>query len=175
MLSGYRKLRDAFGAGCSIAPRSRLRGAIAIVCVCLSLAGCHRKASAPGAPAGALSPDVLTPYLAIQEGLANDSIDGLASNAGAVAAAAEKLGPPASRVVSDARSLGAAPDIADARQRFGALSDTLVSYTKAQRAPLPSDVREAFCPMAQKPWLQRGSKISNPYYGTEMPGCGEFK
>jgi hypothetical protein len=29
--------------------------------------------------------------------------------------------------------------------------------------------------MANKPWLQKGEKIQNPYYGTEMLECGELK
>jgi hypothetical protein len=29
--------------------------------------------------------------------------------------------------------------------------------------------------MAQKPWLQRGDTLANPYYGKAMPTCGEFR
>ena len=39
----------------------------------------------------------------------------------------------------------------------------------------PEGVRKAYCPMAQKPWLQEGSTLANPYYGTSMATCGEFQ
>jgi hypothetical protein len=29
--------------------------------------------------------------------------------------------------------------------------------------------------MAQKPWLQQGTAINNPYYGKSMPTCGSFR
>lgn len=31
------------------------------------------------------------------------------------------------------------------------------------------------CPMAKKDWVQTSEKISNPYLGKEMLGCGEIK
>lgn len=31
------------------------------------------------------------------------------------------------------------------------------------------------CPMAKKDWVQTSDKISNPYLGKEMLGCGEIK
>jgi hypothetical protein len=39
----------------------------------------------------------------------------------------------------------------------------------------PDGVRTAYCPMAKKSWLQKGDTLANPYYGTSMPTCGEFK
>lgn len=141
--------------------------------------GCQRHAApqkTTAAPAGGAAPDaVLKPYLAIQEGLAKDSLDGLSANAAAIAEASHALGDTGAGVGADAVKLQAASTLPDARERFGALSETLVGYGKAHGWKLPADVREAFCPMVQKPWLQRGSMISNPYYGKEMPGCGEFK
>ena len=29
--------------------------------------------------------------------------------------------------------------------------------------------------MLQKPWLQKGDTIANPYYGSSMLTCGNFK
>jgi hypothetical protein len=37
------------------------------------------------------------------------------------------------------------------------------------------DVKEAYCPMVKKSWLQKDGSIRNPYYGPAMPTCGEFK
>ena len=71
--------------------------------------------------------------------------------------------------------LAAASDLSSARDRYGALSEAIVAYMKAQNLPAPEGVRTAFCPMVQRPWLQKGSAIANPYYGKSMPTCGEFR
>jgi len=39
----------------------------------------------------------------------------------------------------------------------------------------PEGVRVAVCPMVQKPWLQKGDAIANPYYGKEMLTCGSLR
>ena len=31
------------------------------------------------------------------------------------------------------------------------------------------------CPMKNKDWVQTSDKPSNPYFGKQMPGCGEVK
>ena len=33
----------------------------------------------------------------------------------------------------------------------------------------------AYCPMVRQSWLQKDEKIRNPYYGSTMLECGEFK
>ncbi len=37
------------------------------------------------------------------------------------------------------------------------------------------DVKKAYCRMVKKFWLQKGDQIANPYYGSSMLRCGEFK
>jgi hypothetical protein len=37
------------------------------------------------------------------------------------------------------------------------------------------DLKVAYCSMSGKSWLQKGKEILNPYYGTAMASCGEFK
>ncbi len=154
--------------------------AFAALSACLALGGCRRQVQTQQAqaasPAATAAPDdVIKPYLAIHEGLAKDSLQNLGANAGSIADAARTLGASASQLATDATRLQEASTLADAREKFGTLSESLVSFTKARRWTLPSDVRQAYCPMVKKPWLQRGSMIANPYYGKEMPGCGEFK
>ena len=39
----------------------------------------------------------------------------------------------------------------------------------------PEGVHVAFCPMVQKPWLQAGTTLQNPYYGSSMLTCGSFR
>jgi hypothetical protein len=63
----------------------------------------------------------------------------------------------------------------DARDKFGRLSDALVTYMDGLKLVPPDGVRKAYCPMANKPWLQKGDTLANPYYGSSMLTCGEFQ
>jgi hypothetical protein len=117
---------------------------------------------------------IIDPYLAIQDGLAHDSIDNLRANAGNIATAATALGAPAMKIDTAAVQLASAGDLADAREKFGVLSEAIVAYKDGLKLKAGDGVKQAFCPMALKPWLQKGDAISNPYYGSEMPTCGSF-
>lgn len=122
-----------------------------------------------------MSPAVVEPYLKIQAALAGDSIDGVKANAGNIATAATALGAPAMRIDTAALQLASAADLPDARTKFGVLSDAIVGYMTGLHLTPPTGVREAYCPMTRKPWLQEGSTLANPYYGSQMPTCGEFR
>ena len=127
-------------------------------------------------PAGsALAPSIVEPYLKIHDALARDSVDDVKANAGAVATAAAALGAPAAKIDTAALQLAAAADLAAARTKFGALSEAMVVYMNGLHLTPPDGVRVAFCPMVQTRWLQRGSTIANPYFGSQMPTCGEFR
>lgn len=118
---------------------------------------------------------VVDPYLKIQQALASDAFDGVKPNAAAVATAATALGQPAEKIAAAAKALGAAADLKAARSAFGALSDAVVAYADATKTPLGGDVKIAYCPMVKKPWLQKGTLIRNPYYGSAMLECGEIR
>jgi hypothetical protein len=123
-----------------------------------------------------LSSGIVDPALAIQTALAKDSLDGVAANAGLIEQRAASLGAPAAKIVAAAKELKGATKIADARTAFGNLSEAIIAYMDAQKLTLdPKRARIAFCPMVNKPWLQKDGAIQNPYYGTEMPTCGNFK
>ena len=122
-----------------------------------------------------MSQAIVEPYLKIQTALANDSIDEVKASAGNVATAATLLGAPAMRIDTAAVQLVAAADLADAREKFGTLSDAIVTYMDGLHITPPDGVRIAYCPMAKKPWLQQGSTLANPYYGSAMPTCGSFR
>ena len=122
-----------------------------------------------------ISSALVDPYLKIQTSLVHDSIDGLAATADDIATAAGALGAPAEPIHAAATGLSAATDLADARAKFGALSEAMESYRKDLHLAWPEGVRLAYCPMARKSWLQQGTRIANPYYGTEMPTCGSFR
>ena len=58
-----------------------------------------------------------------------------------------------------------------ARAAFGDLSDAVIALAGSGNA----GVKRAYCPMVKKYWLQKNDKIENPYYGSQMYRCGEFK
>jgi hypothetical protein len=124
---------------------------------------------------GTMTQAIVDPYLKIQAALARDNMDDVKSYAGTIATAASGLGAPAVKIDMAAVQLTSAADLADARDRFGALSDAIVTYMDGLHLTPPPGVRIAFCPMAKKPWLQAESTIANPYYGSEMPTCGDFR
>jgi hypothetical protein len=134
-----------------------------------SLASHEVKAGSP------LPASIVEPYLKIHDDLAADSMDNVKQNAGDLATAATALGAPAMKIETAAVQLAAAGDLAQARDRFGVLSDAIVTYMTGLKLTAPDGVRTAFCPMAQRPWLQKGDTLANPYYGKEMPTCGEFR
>jgi hypothetical protein len=118
---------------------------------------------------------IVDPYVNIANALAKDSLDGVKANAGTIATASSALGAPAMKIDTSALQLASAVEIEDAREKFGALSEAIIAYMDGLHLTLPDDVRVASCPMKQKPWLQRGSDIENPYYGSSMLTCGSFR
>jgi HPt (histidine-containing phosphotransfer) domain-containing protein len=118
---------------------------------------------------------IVDPYLKIQAALADDSMDGVKQNAGEIATAATSLGAPAMKIDTAAVQLASTTELADAREKFGTLSEAIDAYMTGLKLTPPDGVRVAMCPMVHKPWLQEGSAIANPYYGKEMPTCGSFR
>jgi hypothetical protein len=123
---------------------------------------------------------IMDPYLAIADELADDKMDSVKANAGNIATAATALGAPAMKIDTAALQLSAAadgpqPDIEKVREKFGLLSEALDTYMTGLKIAPPAGVRVAFCPMVNKPWLQKGDALANPYYGKEMLTCGSFR
>ncbi|HEV8346860.1 MAG TPA: hypothetical protein VGQ16_09820 [Vicinamibacterales bacterium] len=131
--------------------------------------------SQTGSQTGEMSRAVIDPYLKISEALASDDIEGVKMNAGEIATAATALGALAIKIDTSAVQLSAAADLADAREKFGALSEAIDLYMTSQHFPPPEGVRVAFCPMVKKPWLQTDGSLRNPYYGSQMLTCGSFR
>ena len=124
-------------------------------------------------PASAAVADGLAaPYLHIQVALANDSTDGVAEAARTIAAEAAEMGGQASAIGAAAVALAAATDLQAARDAFGPLSDALIAYGREVGF---GELRLAYCPMVDKEWLQATSEIRNPFYGSMMLTCGEFR
>ncbi|MGH9384413.1 MAG: hypothetical protein ACRD2N_09030 [Vicinamibacterales bacterium] len=131
--------------------------------------------SAMPAVAAELPSALVQPYLKAQVLLSTDKIDGLADAAKAVETAAATLGKDGEAMVASAKKMGAAKKIDEARAAFGALSVALVGYADKTKATLPKDLHVAYCPMEDKPWMQAGKEIKNPYYGASMLECGSIK
>jgi membrane fusion protein, copper/silver efflux system len=123
---------------------------------------------------------IIDPYLKIQAALADDSTEGIHTNAGSIVTAATSLGAPAMKIDGAALQLAAAseatpPDISAVRDKFGALSEAIDTYMTGLHLTPPDGIKVATCPMVNKPWLQASATIENPYYGKEMPTCGSFR
>ena len=118
---------------------------------------------------------LMQPYLKLHILLTTDKTEGLAPAASAIQAAAAALGKDAEGMVEQAKKLGAAKTLEAARAAFGELSVALVAYSDKTNHTLPADLHIAYCPMVDKPWVQTGKLIQNPYYGTEMISCGSIK
>jgi hypothetical protein len=130
---------------------------------------------APAVAAADLPKPLLDAYLQIQAALAADTSDGVATQAATIVTAAASLGAEAERLATAAKKLEAAKDIGAARTAFGEVSEALIAYAEKSKSSLGADVNIAFCPMANKPWLQKEKAIRNPYYGKSMISCGSFR
>ena len=115
-----------------------------------------------------LSDTVLGQYFAIQEALAADSLDGV--NANALSIVQELNDGP---LDTQAQSLAAAKNLAEAREAFKGLSATLVEGLESGQWNLDSgSAYLIYCPMVKSHWLQDDKAIRNPYYGSSMLTCG---
>lgn len=68
-------------------------------------------------------------------------------------------------------------NIAHQREHFDLLSQDMIDLVKATGTT--KTLYKDFCPMYNNkkgaPWLSETKDIKNPYYGKEMPKCGEVK
>jgi hypothetical protein len=143
------------------------KGLIQVAALALFLPGIAVAADLPAA--------LVEPYLQVQAALASDKVEGVSANAQAIEKAAAALGADAEAIVAGAKKLAVAKDIGAARTAFGDVSVALETYAQKTKSGFGPDVRLAFCPMANKPWLTKDKTIRNPYYGASMLTCGNFK
>jgi hypothetical protein len=106
-------------------------------------------------------------YEGVRVALAADKWEDVAPHAKQLASRAQAAGGAEAKKAAD--QLAAATNIEDARKHFGDLSTILVPVFQAAAIP---GVMAYTCPMKQKPWVQRGDKVENPYYGKAMLTCG---
>ena len=152
-----------------------MKSVLLFACCALAAAGCNKAAFPETKPGGELPASIMDPYLKIEQALADDSTDGIRQNAGELTTASTTLGAPGMRIQTAAAQMTSAGELDDARVKFGNLSEAIDNYMRGFKMSPPDGVRAAWCPMKSKPWLQEGDVIKNPYYGSEMPTCGEFR
>jgi len=156
-------------------PLSCFRGCSILLLVAAAACAPAPQTSNTPAAGATMSAAVLDPYLKIQEALADDSMEGVKQHAGEIATASSALGAPAMKIDTAALQLASAAEIDDARTKFATLSEAIDNYMTGLHLKAPEGVRVAVCPMVQKPWLQKGEAIANPYYGKEMLTCGTLR
>jgi hypothetical protein len=105
------------------------------------------------------------------EGIANELLDDLSTaEAGVDETAAGELAPALRDIEIRASELARSSDLASAREGFFALTQQIARQRKLAG---PTETVIAYCPMAQKAWIQPAGEIGNPYMGQKMPKCGE--
>ena len=127
-------------------------------------------------------------YLDAQEALAADDLDGFTQAATDLQTAlgfvveTGLVGEPLGawrRSAARLRFDGMPSTIEDARTRFERMSDGVIDLQRHFGHRGSEAWHVAYCPMAfddkGADWLQRGTQISNPYFGDSMLRCGEFR
>ena len=115
--------------------------------------------------------DVVGPYLAIQTALVNDQLTPVSDAAKSLQKSAAALGVDGKALAAAADKAAGAKDIEAARAAFADLSAALIAYAEKSKQPVEGKI-VAFCPMANKSWVQKDGAIANPYYGKTMSTCG---
>jgi hypothetical protein len=118
---------------------------------------------------------VFDSYARIQAVLAQDSLQNVTKEAGAIATAVsgDTAKTFSTNVGHQAEAVAKATDLKGARVAFKALSLALIEFASKNPA-LAGSYRQVHCPMVNADWLQKEATVKNPYLGKEMPQCGEF-
>jgi len=133
-------------------------------------------AAMPAQSRSALSDDVrpvFDHYFAVHAALAQDSIDGVAQEAAAIAESLRaRPGIFPDHFAQQAERLAQAKNLADARAAFFRMSPHLIDYVKKNRL---SGFHMGYCRMQKVAWLQVEVQPANPYMGKVMPRCAWFR
>lgn len=126
---------------------------------------------------------ILAEYITIQQALAADSIEGVKSAAHTIRDSATRLDPSQAAgehaehyknipqdLLAACEKLEGAQDIGSVREAFKELSKPVSMWVTMTK---PEHTSVMYCSMAKAGWVQRGSKVANPYFGSEMLTCGE--
>jgi Protein of unknown function (DUF3347) len=76
-----------------------------------------------------------------------------------------------SKLIYESRRIAEVQKIEHQREHFASLSNNMYSLAKSIRLSNQPVYRD-YCPMKKAYWLSADKEIKNPYYGSEMPDCG---
>lgn len=147
--------------------------------VLLSLAMMLMMGLAIAAPPSTAVDQLLANYYTIHRSLAADSVKDVSRSAGEIqrisrdVAAKEAHAKKQLTAIADAAGKLKTSDLKSARDGFSELSERLIVYLKASGTKT-NPPYQFYCSMLKKNWLQPDKAASNPYYGSEMPKCGEL-
>lgn len=124
--------------------------------------------------------ELLKAYISIQESLAADDLDAAQAAAARSRDAASSLASPAATPLSPRLgALESATDLEAARAVFERVSARILEMLDERGNPLSVELRVTHCPMAGPDggasWVQTGEEVQNPYFGSQMQTCGEFR
>ena len=149
-------------------------------------------ASASAKPASPVEMQpVLEAYLSLADALASDDAAGAEKAVGLLEADLARV--QAAALTGEARHrfteligrlrqavpVEAPKDIAAQRRLLGTIAPIMREYLSSFGHTLSFSIFEMFCPMAFEAmgaiWHQKGRDIRNPYFGAQMPLCGEVR
>jgi hypothetical protein len=128
--------------------------------------GAAQDHSAHSSPAAASSL-LFEHYEGVRRALSSDKLADVAPHAKQLAASVESIGGPDAKKHADA--VLAATTLDETRKHFGELSTILVPIFVSAKI---QGATAFMCPMKKQPWMQKGDKMENPYYGKSMATCG---
>ncbi len=111
---------------------------------------------------------VLDASIVVSEALTNDNLNAAKKAATALAETAEAAGQKS--IATHAAELAASKTLEEARGHFKAVSEETVKLAAGQAGYVVMT-----CPMANADWVQKTTKVQNPYMGQSMPACGAIK
>jgi membrane fusion protein, copper/silver efflux system len=112
----------------------------------------------------------LEQYETVRAGLAADELGAAKNGATKLVAAVQEEFAASKPMIEAAQKLAASESLEDARAAFGVISGELVKVVQGQPG-----VYLMNCSMAKDgTWVQKTSKIENPYMGKKMLACGEI-
>ena len=131
-------------------------------------------------------------YLAAQAALAGDDLKGFQSAASEMHAEMSHIDDSgldetarpvwsdlSERLLTNQEHIQHLTEIEEARKLFETYSIAMIDVSMRFGYEGSAEVYLAFCPMAFDNkgafWLQVGEQVKNPYFGSEMPRCGEIK
>lgn len=167
------------------------RPAAAVALVLLGLAAAAPVAVAAEGSTGGAYAAITADYEAIRQALIADGVAGVAERAGSLAEtarglaadfdaehagvageAAEQASALLPEIAAAADAVAEAEGLVAVRDAFYELTKPLVRFNALVDGERPA---VAYCPMAQRSWLQPAEdEIGNPYYGESMLHCGSL-